>query len=265
MIFLTEILAKAWQNRDPFDVLFSLEGEEYRRVKSRRTFRFEIDGQGFFAKVHRGIGYREIFKNLFSLKLPVAGAENEYRALLRLKEFGIPAMEVAGFGTRGRNIAHRESFLVTRELKNMQSLEEITLHWAETPPDSALRHTLIRRLAETSGAMHRAGINHRDCYLCHFLTAVDDPEKTLHIIDLHRAQCRQKVPYRYQVKDVAGLLFSSMNCAITRRDVLRFVRLYSRTPLREEFARNGKFYCDVARTAEKLYRKEFGKEPPRWF
>ncbi len=265
MIQLFEPLSSAWRGRDPFELLFALEGEEYRRVKSRRTFRFEIDGEGFFAKVHRGIGYREIFKNLFSLKLPVAGAENEYRALLKLKALGIPTMEVAGFGSRGKNIAHRESFLVTRELKNMVSLEDVTKNWATEPPPSALRHLLIRRLAESSGAMHRAGINHRDCYLCHFLTAPDDPQKVLYIIDLHRAQCRNKVPYHYHVKDVAGLLFSSMNCAIRRRDVLRFVRIYAQKPLREEFTQRAKFYRDVARAAEKLYRKEFRKEPPRWF
>ncbi|MCQ2378189.1 MAG: lipopolysaccharide core heptose(I) kinase RfaP [Victivallaceae bacterium] len=265
MTDIREPLLSAWRGRDPFDVLWSLEGEEFRRVKSRRTFRFEVCGEGFFAKVHRGVGYREIAKNLLMFKLPVVGAANEYRALTLLKELAIPTMEIAAFGCRGVNPAKRDSFLVTRELKAMKSLEDISLEWRTRPPEPALRFLLIRRLAESAGAMHRGGINHRDCYLCHYLCDLADPRKTLYVIDLHRAQCRKRVPRRYLVKDVAGLLFSAMDKGIGRRDVFRFIRYYSGRPLKEEWRRNAAFYRAVAVTAEKLFRKEFGVNPPVWF
>ena len=89
--------------------------------------------------------------------------------------------------------------------------------------------------------MHRAGINHRDFYLCHFL--MDEPlaldqAPVLHLIDLHRAQIRQNVPRRWLVKDLGGLLFSAFEKGLTSRDLLRFMRLYSDRPLREVLAKD---------------------------
>ena len=83
-----------------FDRIFSLEGENYRLVKARRTFRFELDGKGYFAKVHRGIGWKEILKEIFQFKLPVLGAENEYKAIRKLEEIGVPTMRCAAYGKR---------------------------------------------------------------------------------------------------------------------------------------------------------------------
>ena len=116
-----------------------------------------------------------------------------------------------------------------------------------------------------TGQMHRSGLNHRDCYICHFLLKKDtlaSPDPVLHVIDLHRAQIRAKVPRRYLVKDVAGLFFSSMDTGITSRDILRFIRAYADRPLRQELAKNRRFYEDVKKAARKLYRKEFSKEAP---
>ena len=46
-----------------FEVMAHLDGEVYREVASRRTFRFEHDGKAYFAKVHFGVGWKEIIKN----------------------------------------------------------------------------------------------------------------------------------------------------------------------------------------------------------
>ena len=50
---------------------------------SRRARRSASPSMGshYFAKIHHGVGWREILKNLLHLKLPVLGAENEWRAL----------------------------------------------------------------------------------------------------------------------------------------------------------------------------------------
>ncbi|MST95429.1 MAG: hypothetical protein EXS33_09230 [Pedosphaera sp.] len=40
----------------------------------------------------------------------------------------------------------------------------------------------------------------------------------LFVIDLHRAQLRDRVPARWLVKDLGGLLFSALDCGLTRRD-----------------------------------------------
>ena len=87
--------------------------------------------------------------------------------------------------------------------------------------------------------MHGAGINHRDFYLCHFhldLATVDDEQPRCHVIDLHRAQQRDVIPRRWQVKDLAGLYFSAMDCGLRRRDLLRFLSRYTPGGLREALA-----------------------------
>ena len=252
---------RLWQGEDVFEKVFALEGEEFRNVKNRRTFRIEAEGEGFFVKIHRGVGWREIFKNIFQFKQPVTGAGNEYRALLKLKELNVPTMEIAAFGERGCNPAEQESFLITRELSGVISLEELA---AQDGISGGLKKKIISALAQSSGQMHRAGINHRDCYICHYLLhkdSIGEPEVRLSVIDLHRAQIRKKVPFRYHVKDVAGLLFSSFDLRLSRRDIWRFVRIYSQRDLHQELKENRRFYQAVYRAAKKLYFKEFRKDP----
>lgn len=264
-LFLNDVFARLWRDRDPFVEAEKLDGEVFRAVKNRRTFRFEVDGAGYFAKVHRGIGYRELFKNLLVGKIPSCGAANEYRAIRRCEELDIPTMTPAAYGTRGWNPARLESFLITEELTDCTSLEDYCLPWAVSPPPAAEKYALIDRLAQTVGTMHRDGLNHRDCYLCHFLreNAGTDPlSPQLHVIDLHRAQQRQQVPFHYRVKDVAGLYFSSMETGISRRDLCRFIRAYSLKPLRHELRENRRFWRAVARAAHKVYRKDHGRPPP---
>ena len=260
-IDLREPFAGLWSGRDVFAEVFALEGEVFRNVKNRRTFRIEAGGRGFFVKIHRGVGWREIFKNLFQFKLPVTGAGNEYRALTALKKLQIPTMEIAAFGERNFNPAGKESFLITEELTDVISLEELAQK-EQIPPE--LKCRLIRALALSAGEMHRAGINHRDCYICHYLLKKDSADlhiPQLHVIDLHRAQIRKHLPFRYQVKDVAGLFFSSLDVPLSRRDVWRFIRLYSGRKLKNELTENKKFWQTVYRTALKLYCKEFKKLP----
>jgi heptose I phosphotransferase len=93
------------------------------------------------------------------------------------------------------------------------------------------------------------------------LPTAENREPTVYVIDLHRAQIRKKVPYRYHVKDVAGLLFSAWSAGLTRREALRFIREYSGNPLKKELCDNRKFWQDVENTAGKLYCKEHGKAP----
>ena len=257
---LNEPFLKLWSERDPFEAVFELEGEVFRNVKNRKTFRIEVDGKGFFVKIHRGVGWKEIFKNLLQFKLPVTGARNEFLALAKLSQLGIATMKSAAFAERFFNPARRESCLITEELTDVVTLED----WGAENVVSPLRNRLICAVARSAGAMHRAGINHRDCYICHYmlhLPSAENKKPTVYVIDLHRAQIRKKVPYRYWVKDVAGLLFSAWSAALTQREALRFIRVYSGRPLKKELRENRKFWVDVEKTAIKLYRKEHGKSP----
>ena len=261
-IELDDFFRKLWPPpEDPFRRVAELAGEEFRKVKTRRTFRVELEGRGFFVKHHLGVGWGEIFKNWFMFKRPVLGALDEFHALKRLHELGVPTMTPAACGCRGRNPAKLESFLITEELAGMIDLETLAKSWKETPPPLGLRRDLLRAIAGSVRRMHAGGVNHRDCYLCHYLTPRNGEKfgKEVYVIDLHRAQLRRRVPRRYLVKDLAGLCFSSFDAGLTGREALRFVRLYAGRPLRREFEERGGFWRDVLKTAEKLYFKEFGR------
>ncbi len=238
-----------------FERAFALQGEVFRNVKNRRTLKFEYRGKNYFIKIHRGVGWQEIFKCLFQFKKPVLGAENEYLAIRRLESLGIPTMTCRAYLSRGEaNPAKRESFIVTDELTNVVSLEDFCRDWANNPPEESLKNALIGKLAETCGKMHFSGMNHRDCYLCHFLLdteAFAENRISLKVLDLHRAEIRRKVPRRMHVKDLAGIFFSSMDLGLTEQDALRFMEQYEKfCPVTEAM------WKDVRRAAVKLYQKE---------
>jgi len=77
------------------------------------------------------------------------------------------------------------------------------------------------------------------------------------VIDLHRAQLRPHIRRRYRVKDLAGIFFSAMDLGLSRRDALRFIAAY--TPRAGTL--DARIWPDVLRTAVRLYRKEFGRDP----
>ena len=264
-LFLDDFFADQWRAKDPFVAVDEISGEIFRKVKNRRTLRFECGGRSFFLKSHGGVGWHEIFKNLFSFKLPVLGAGNEFRAIRKLERLGIPTMYCAAYGERGGNPAHRKSFIVTGDLGCIPSLEDICGKWQASPPDPRFKRALIDRVAKTSRVLAVNGMNHRDYYLCHFLMREGEGEFTLHLIDLHRMEIRRKIPYRYLIKDLGGLWFSAMDAALSRTDVLRFVAAYSGRSLREELALNGKLWRDVARVGDKLYLKVHNRPPRHTF
>jgi len=51
------------------------------------------------------------------------------------------------------------------------------------------------------------------------------------------------------------LYFSAMDCGLTARDRLRFIRLYSGTDLRTALTRDGPFWRRVELRARRLYAR----------
>jgi heptose I phosphotransferase len=260
-VVLREPFLSLWRNQDPFVAVEALTGEVYRALEGRRTLRVEVGGRGYFVKIHRGIGWGEIFKNLLKLKRPVLGAGQEWRALERLHQAGVPTMTAVAFGERGRNPARRHSFIISEELTPTIDLDIFTRNWPEHPVALALKRALIDEVARMVGNMHRAGVNHRDCYLCHFLLRAEPPpaakDLRLSLIDLHRAQIRKTTPPRWRIKDLAALYFSALKIGLTSRDKLRFLRAYFDRPLRDILPREAVQLGKIEKKAAKLKaRKE---------
>jgi heptose I phosphotransferase len=249
------------QYRDSFpetslEELCALDGEVFKRIQNRRTFRIERDGQCFFIKCHHGVGWREIFKNLLQLRLPILGAGNEWRAIHRLRELGIETMTPVAYGREGWNPAAIDSLLITEELQGCVSLEQYCDEWQTTPPTPASKRALIKRLAQIARAMHTNGVNHRDFYLCHFLMQLpwDGTEDNLHlhVIDLHRVQVRSTTPKRWIVKDIGSLWFSAMLLGLTKRDKFRFMREYRGASLRHTLKQDADLWAEVEVRAQTL-------------
>ncbi|MBE7377198.1 lipopolysaccharide core heptose(I) kinase RfaP [Pseudomonas lopnurensis] len=265
-LILAEPFKTLWQGKDPFVEVERLQGQVYRELEGRRTLRTEVDGRGYFVKIHRGIGWAEIAKNLLTAKAPVLGAGQEWRAIQHLHEAGVPTMTAVAYGERGANPATQHSFIITEELAPTISLEDFSVNWREQPPQPALKRALIAEVARMAGTMHRAGVNHRDFYICHFLLHTDRPvtadDLHLSLIDLHRAQTRARTPRRWRNKDLAGLYFSALGIGLTRRDELRFLRDYSQRPLREILREEAPLLARLERKAERLQARYERKYAP---
>ncbi len=249
------------QGKDAFDEILNLQGEVFRKHKNRRTLRIAKDGKSYFVKTHRKIGWGEILRNLLNLRLPVLGAKNELHAIRRLEKLGIKTMKVAGYGERGLSPFWLESFLITEELENTISLEDLCRDWKSNPPDFNFKIALIQKIADIARRLHKNGINHRDFYICHFLIDLKrlHGNDSLHIylIDLHRVQLRKHTPRRWIIKDLAGLFFSSMDIGLTQRDLFRFMKAYSGKPLRIILKDEQDLWDQVKKRAVKLYQKHF--------
>jgi heptose I phosphotransferase len=253
-LYLRADFQQLWAGVEPFAAAFAITGTVFRQLEQRQTLAFTVADQCYFIKRHKGTTWTEILKNFLQLRLPVVSARNEFRAINFLQQLGIKAPVVVAYGRRGRWTTTLESFLVTEDVGEHVSLEDHCRHWVQYPPAFTHKRNLLKQLAHIARTMHSAGICHRDFYLCHFLlTGNDEP---LTVIDLHRALIKDKLAERWVVKDLGGLYFSAMDCGLTKRDLLRFIKLYRQQPLRQALAQEPGFWAQVDARANRLYRKK---------
>lgn len=266
-LLLREPFGQLWAGKDPFVEVERLEGDIFRELEGRRTLCTRVEGKEYFVKIHRGIGWGEIVKNLLLLKLPVLGARQELNAIEAVSKAGVDTMTAVAFGERGRNPARQHSFIITEALTPTISLEDFCRDWPQNPPDVRLKHVLIKRVAQMVAGMHGAGINHRDCYLVHFLLHTE-PVPTadnvrVSVIDLHRAQIRAHTPARWRNKDLAALYFSALQIGLTRRDKLRFLQVYFNAPLREILVREAALLSWLEKRADRLLDRWYRRFAPQ--
>ncbi|MEM8563918.1 MAG: lipopolysaccharide core heptose(I) kinase RfaP [Pseudomonadota bacterium] len=242
-----------WARRMAVDVDAA---DVYRDKEGRKTLRFVYRKKPYFMKLHSGVGWPEIIKNLMQLRLPVLSAVSEFQAVLALQRAGVHTLTVLAFCRLGHNPAKLKSMIVTAELTGTVKLEDYCADWATRPPSSFVKRRLIIAVADIARRMHSAGINHRDFYLCHFHLdehSLMEEDVRCFLIDLHRAQIRDVIPTRWREKDLAGLYFSAMDLALSDRDLLRFLRHYSEGGLRTALKKRNKQWQRVQRRARALY------------
>lgn len=257
-------ISSLFKDEDVFKCVMALQGEVFRDVPGRRTVRFEANGKSYFVKQHYGVGWREIFKNLSSFRLPIVSAATEARAIKKLDELGIPTTPLVAYGCRGNTPASLQSFVITRDLGDIVSLETLCADWLRHPPEPGFKRELIRAVAEMARSFHDNGMNHRDFYICHFCLdkqRLAGGDIHLYLIDLHRVGIRPEIRPADRMKDMAALYFSAMDIGLTQRDYLRFLLVYRQKPLRGMLVSESAFWKKVGRRAQYLFSKFHGRMP----
>ncbi len=233
-----------------FEDAMRLQGKIFRSVVGRKTLQISIGGKSYFVKQHFGVGWGEIFKNLLSLKMPIIGAMTEIKAIQKLDEIGIATTPLVAYGQQGYSPASTRSFVMTEDLGDIISLEDLCANWVKNSPEGAFKQKLIIAMAQLTAKLHGAGLCHRDFYLCHFVLKKQDLEKeilNLHLIDLHRMLMHQPSNSSAVMKDIAGLIFSAKDSGFTDEDWALFKQYYlSQSPA---------FWAQVEARAQQLYTK----------
>lgn len=241
------------KSADAFSALMNITGKAFRDVPGRKTIQIKLGAKSYFVKQHLGVGWGEIFKNIFSFKKPILSAMTEVSAIRKVTELGIATTPLVAYGERGCNPASVKSFVVTEDLGDIISLEDLCADWAKNPPDAKFKRNLIIAAAQVAKKIHENGVNHRDFYLCHLcldktvLKSADISEVSLYLIDLHRVFIHAAPSINANMKDIAALYFSSMDIGLTTRDYLRFKRHYLK--------QSTSFWAQVETRAQSLHTK----------
>jgi hypothetical protein len=164
---------------------------------------------------------------------------------------GFPDFESAGF-----------SVLVTEELSGMTALHHLIPRAAGSLGPTALRvwkRELGDEVARLTRLLHGSDCFHKDLYLCHFFLpdqAITDGlpiHGRLHLVDFLRLRHYRWIRRRWQVKDLAELLYSSDLQGIETRDRVRFLHAYLNC---KKLDREGRrLLKSVVKKAERYRRK----------
>jgi len=215
---------------DAFQALMQMQGKAFRDVRGRKTIQVKLGDKSYFIKQHFGVGWGEIFKNLISFKKPILSAMTEVNAIQKLGAINILTTPLVAYGQCGCNPATMQSFVMTEDLGEIVTVEELCANWSQYT--ASFKQALMQAVAECASKLHSAGLVHRDFYLCHFVLKKQDLNceslkiENLHLIDLHRMLQGQTINGRTVMKDIAGLYFSALQCGLTMQDLDVFEQHY---------------------------------------
>ena len=158
---------KAHFQGDIFQAMMHLQGKAFRDVPGRKTMRVQINNKNYFIKQHFGVGWAEIFKNLSSLKLPILGSMTEVRAIQKLDEIGIATTPLVAYGQRGCSPATMQSFVLTEDLGDSVSLEEMLQDSKTYPMTDESKRLMLTEVAKFAVKLHGAGQSKAFRFICH--------------------------------------------------------------------------------------------------
>ncbi|MCH8253563.1 MAG: hypothetical protein IID36_14035 [Planctomycetes bacterium] len=156
----------------------------------------------------------------------LAGVEWEW--IRRLTDDGIACPRGIALGEEIVGHNERRSALIMDAVPG-ESLECWCERWhQEGQIGGALtKRRLLEALADFIALFHGKGYVHRDLYLSHVFFDPDAaPERALHLIDLQRVKRPRWRRWRWIVKDLASLNYSTPAGSASRSDRLRWLKRY---------------------------------------
>jgi len=195
-------------------------------AKHRARIQFELDGTTLFLKRYNRTPMISQLKNWISHFSRSATADFDRKPCQMLTQDGIGTPKVIAYGCQWGKIFEKRSFIITEKIPNAESLEKKLpdfFYYDPSKQDQQQRADFINSLADFARRFHRTGFRHRDFYLAHiFMNTKGD----FSLIDLHRAFKPLPYRFRFRIKDIAQLYYSSPGKYITRSDRLRFYLRY---------------------------------------
>jgi hypothetical protein len=191
-----------------------------RRIPGRETF---VHGSRIVVKRYRGDAWSEwwhAFLRGRPLRSP-ARREGENLAALRGLGLCVPAPLAWAEEPRTRTLASARSALAMELLLHDEHLRQCLARCSH-----AQVRSWLKPLALWVARLHDAHWHHRDLYLQHF-AVLDEPTRSLALLDCGRARYARPVPRRWIVKDLAQLLHSAPP-TVGARARLRWLCLYAR-------------------------------------
>jgi len=115
----------------------------------------------------------------------------EFKTMHYLQKHGVPAPKPLFFAERLID-GHHQAILMTDELVNYRSLEQITEEmFADERPTLAAQRSIIRGVAATIRKLHDARIQHRSLYPKHlFVRMQDQSDPSVVVIDLEKSRIK---------------------------------------------------------------------------
>jgi tRNA A-37 threonylcarbamoyl transferase component Bud32 len=143
----------------------------------------------------------------------------EARALIRCHAAGVPTATLGVYGVD----RSRGALTATFALDPARPLDELL---REGVLDRDARRRALARVASLAATLHAAGLHHKDFYLNHLFMDPDDLQGAVRVIDVERVARHRRALGRWVVKDLAALLHSLPDGALTDAELTRFLVRY---------------------------------------
>ena len=183
----------------------------------RTVYRVELPNFAFFLKQHHLPDSATWLRQC----LRPAKAKAEFDNLRELTRRGIAVPEPLGWGQRPGPLGVGESFLITRALDDIASLDS----HLNSVDDSRTRLLLVGDLARFIARIHEAGVRHDDLHAGNILVRVRDDGHLFCLVDLDAVRLGGSLDRGESVAALARFTSALMPWS-SRADRLRFLCVY---------------------------------------